>query len=305
VINISAQTSYKKLVYKVSLAFSLELLGVKKFRLYAMPLYSDELNEKTRITEDNCQDILRRFLEDDPFLQIYVCNGDSSPTTTPIKSQSHKITSSELPDLTSSFGNASINATTRVKSMSDTTSKSGTAYLRNPYNAEQCKIRDNFTCSICSLRSSKQFTIIEAAHIYDLESFHCFDGDKEQLLRELELEAISDVKNLVTLCKMCHSHFDEHYIGISKDLKNWVYQAEFLATFPNYFDYSTEIKFLEPKPSLAILKFRSEEYYNFDRVDSPSECLGNLFNLLVKNKNVRFCIFYDSLLFYFSYVKTI
>jgi hypothetical protein len=166
--------------------------------------------EKTRITAENYEKSLRRYLtSNDDNLSIFFHNEVASPQGSPTKSSPPK----------KPAGGAS-------QSDNASTSKASS----NSQTSLQCKLRDSFTCKLCGYVGNS--SNVKAAHLFErIEYFALNETERSTMLISLDLGDIEEARNKLTLCVGCHKYFDAHKVGIQplEDLKvggRWVVKNE-------------------------------------------------------------------------------
>ena len=212
---MSKSLSYHVFEAQVGELFSDEI-GSNDFRLYTLPVGSEELDEKLRLTAENfSQFVDHKFACESPRRNLYVSNTGSTPT--------------KLPALLTMDNLSELSGTKRKSSSAGSSSKSTTTskVSRSSKFARLCNERDNFTCRVCQFYTENEYAQpkqLEAAHIYEIEELSALPDEQERTrtLEEMELYDINHPTNLITLCQVCHAFFDRQQIGIDPESKSWI-----------------------------------------------------------------------------------
>lgn len=192
-MSVSPVCSLEFFKRKARLLFNDEIT-TKTFRLYRLPNGFKSVDERVRIeTEEDFRVCLQLFQFPDDFIpELFVWNFvDSSPTKLPNVMMEGEKTPSTV--------------------------------SRNSNQAKICKIRDNNTCLCCKYVGTDGLAL-EAAHLYEIQDHRKLKNESDRLnkLRSLSLLDINELRNLITMCKHCHTNFDAHKIGIHPVDLRWI-----------------------------------------------------------------------------------
>eukprot|EP01036_Dinobryon_divergens_P026734 gene26734-35414_t len=253
-IVLSKLTSYHIFEAQVGELFSDEI-GSSDFRLYTLPVDSEDLDEKLRLTAENFPDFVEQKFSFSssrkPRRTLYVSSTDSTPKKPPMS----RLTTSNL---------STLSGDSQKSSLGDSNSK----VSRNSRNAIRCKNRDKFTCRICQLNTNDSIaktSELHAAYIYEIEELQSMPKETRiSLLEEMQLYDINHPINLITLCTVCHRYFDKQQIGIDPESKSWIITAS-IANNPSqtgfkYEAFHGKTAGFDAIPSFALLAHRYERF---------------------------------------------
>jgi 5-methylcytosine-specific restriction endonuclease McrA len=155
-----------------------------------------------------------------------------------------------------------------IESISKSSKESSVS--RSQKDATNCKTRDHNTCLCCGYVGAEGLGM-EAAHVYEF-GVHSKMAKAEGLakLAELDLIEINEQRNMMTLCRKCHNHFDSHNITIHPVDLRWIVTD--VLRGPEHFApasvlysciHGKEVVFIKLvyKPPLEVLQ---ERYHNFE-----------------------------------------
>ena len=215
-IVLSQLTSYHLFEVQVGELFCDEI-GSNDFRLYTLPVESEELDEKLRLTAENFSDFVEeKFSAKRPRrTTLYVSSTDSTPKKLPVS----RLTISYIRALSG-------NSSQKSSSGDDDRKSSSSKVSHNSRNALRCKNRDKFTCRICQYNANDSVgktSELQVAYIYGIKELWSMPRDEARVsfLEEMELYDIDNPINLITLCDVCHGYFDKQQIGIHPESKSW------------------------------------------------------------------------------------
>ena len=228
-------------------------IGSNDFRLYTLPVESEELDEKLRLTAENFPDFVeQKFSARRPRRTLYV---SSSTDSTPKKLRTPRLTTSNI---------STLSGDSQESSSGDSKSN----FSKMSRNAIRCKNRDKFTCRICQLNANDsiaQTSELQAAHIYGIEELQSMPEETRMSdLEEMQLYGINHPINLITLCTVCHRYFDKQRIGIDPESKSWIITAS-IANNPSqtglsYEAFHGKTAGFDAIPSFALLAHRYERF---------------------------------------------
>ncbi len=96
------------------------------------------------------------------------------------------------------------------------------AVSRDKNQAKICKKRDKYLCLCCGFFGADGLGL-KSCHLYEIRAHKPLtEQERADKLESLELVDVNDVRNLVTMCEKCHSHFDSHKIAIHPSDLRWI-----------------------------------------------------------------------------------
>jgi hypothetical protein len=87
-------------------------------------------------------------------------------------------------------------------------------------------------CGYSNLNEAVASKELVAAHIYEIKEFQAVPAEsRETVLLNFGLDSINSVCNMLTMCQLCHKHFDDQKIGIDPDTKCWIITSSIMQSY--------------------------------------------------------------------------
>jgi hypothetical protein len=238
VLHFSKQSTWGQILRRIGSEFT-EEIGGSNFRLYSLPKKSVDVNDRVRI--QSIGQLTAVFKKDDDDyesgsdrdeLYVFNCN-DESPTKIPENIQDNL------------------------------TETSGRSY-RSKATAQVCRIRDGNKCVFCDYSDGAE---MQHCHFFGLAEFKDIKQSSDRIVRLLSLGLgdINDIRNVICLCRNCHTQWDQHNIGVHSENSTLLtvevghQKIKYTQGGTKYSELANKvIVFAEPQPSKAVLEYRYE-----------------------------------------------
>ena len=252
------------------------------FRLYAFPANFGSITQRRRIDETNYSEIYDTLLDPDkehPLLYVWNSN-EATPEKIPLSGQKKGDGSRSGSWGRGSSGGSSVSNGSRGSSGGSSARKGS----RNSSKSAARRKLDNYTCTFCGLAMD---CAVDSCHLFTVAAHDKLGEDEQRTkLDELGLQTVNDLENMITLCKVCHRHFDAHKMGIHRDLRLLVsrkIRPDKIHGWPKSFGqlHARTLVFTAPVPPPAVLELRMLNFRNKHGVDHYCHFCSDIFTTLV------------------------